>query len=142
MADIGAHYQSIKHWIPEGEKNSFQERMADCIEDENAWCLDGTFLYYKPVSKRLAHGVALYGTDHVTDLLSLFIGVFSLEDNDTCLLQFKLHPGKYMSEYKAFITLLSMKRNHRNSKHPLMVDVQGFREKIVHLLNLNEVKGV
>ena len=139
MADIGAHYQSIKHWIPEGEKEAFQERMADCIEDGNAWCLNDTFLYYEKHNLRMAYGVALYGHQNTLDLLSLFIGVFSFEDNDTHMMRFKLHPGKFMDEYKSMLTVISMKRCHRDANHPLMVRVDDFRKKIVGLLNLNDV---
>lgn len=138
MSDIGNHFQSIKHWIPEGEKESFQERMADCVEDETAWCLGGAFLYYKKIDRRISHGVALFGRKDNTDLLALFAGVFSLEDNDTHKMRFKLHPGKLMDEYKTLLTVTSMKRNHRDPDHPLMVPVHELREKFVKILNLEK----
>ena len=140
LADIVNHYQFIKHWVPEGEKEAFQERMADCVEDETAWCLNDAFLYYEKVNARMAYGVALYGMDNAVDMLSLFIGVFSFEDNDTHMLRFKLHPGKFMQEYKSLLTVISMKRNHHDPDHPLMVRVDDFRKKIVKLLNLNDVR--
>jgi len=134
MSDIGNHYQSIKHWIPEGEKESFQERMADCVEDEHAWCLGDAFLYYQKSDKRMAHGVALFGREKNTDLLALFASVFSLEDNDTHNMRFQLHPGKLMSEYKSLLTVISMKRHHRDPNHPLMIPVQHLREKFTKIL--------
>ena len=131
LSDIGNHYQSIKHWIPEGEKKAFQERMADAVEEENAWCLGDTFLYYTKDGKRIATGVALFGQNHNTDMLALFTGVFSLEDTDTCRMRFQLHPGKLMSEYKSLLTPTSMKRHNRNPEHPLMSDIQALRLKLV-----------
>lgn len=138
MSDIGNHYQSIKHWVPDWEKKNFQERMADCIEDETAWCLGNAFLYYTKEDKRMAHGVALFGRDKNTDLLGLFAAVFSLEDNDTHNMRFKLHPGKFMDEYKTLLTTVSMKRNHRDPNHPLMVPVQKMREKFTKILKLEK----
>lgn len=138
MADIGRHYESIKHWIPDGEKEAFQERMADCIEDETAWCLGEAFLYYSKIDKRISHGIALFGRQDNTDLLALFAGVFSLEDNDTHHMRFKLHPGKFMDEYKSLLTVISMKRCHRDPDHPLMVPVQKLREKFVKILSMEK----
>ena len=135
LADTGAHYQKIKHWIPEGEKKSFQERMADAIEDETAWCTENTFLYYKKEDARMSTGVALFGMDHVPELLSMFMGVFTAEDETTCLLRFQLHPGKDIAEYKNMLTVMSMKRAHSDPKHPLMIRVDDFRKKIVKMLD-------
>jgi hypothetical protein len=141
LADIHNHYKCIKQWVPEGEETAFKERMADCVEDETAWCLNDAFLYYEKVDKRMAYGVALYGMVKPMDILSLFIGVFSLEDNDTAMMRFKLHPGKFMDEYKSMLTIISMKRSHQNPNHPLMIRIDNFRQKIVSLLNLNGVRN-
>ncbi len=133
MSDIGKHFQSIKHWVPEEEHKDFQERMADCVEEENAWCLGDAFLYYGKTDKRMAYGVALFGKTDTPELLALFAGVFSLEDNDTHKMRFKLHPGKLMTEYKSLLTVVSMKRNHNNPEHPLMVPIHELRQKIAKI---------
>ena len=130
MADVGIHFDKIKQWIPEPEWLEFHSRMADCIEDETAWCTDNTFLYYKRNNKRMAYGVALFGKDFTAELISLFVGVFTFEDPETCIIQFQLHPGKFMEEYRSMLTTVSMKRHHANPEHPLTIRVDGFREKV------------
>jgi hypothetical protein len=113
--------------------------MRDCVEADNAWCLNDAFLYYDKVDLRMAHGMALYGMDVPMDVLALFIGVFSFEDNDTCMMRFKLHSGKFLEEYKSMLTVTSMKRWHQNHDHPLMIRVDAWRKKVVNLLVLNDV---
>jgi hypothetical protein len=133
MADVARHFEQIKHWIPEEEHNAFRERMSDCIEDETAWCTDNTFLYYQKDNKRMAHGVALFGKEHTEELISMFVGLFSFEDKETCMMRFQLHPGKFMEEYRSLLTTTSMKRHHADPSHPLMIRVDKFREKIYQL---------
>jgi hypothetical protein len=130
IVDVVPHFNKIKQWIPEEEAEAFQNRMRDCVEEENAWALNDSFLYYTKVDRRMAHGVALFGGGEPMDILALFIGVFSLEDTDTFMLRFKLHPGKLMDEYKSLLTAVSMKRAHQNQNHPLMVRIDGLRKKI------------
>ncbi len=133
--DVHAHFVKMKQWVPEAEHAEFQERMLNCIEAGYAWCNKNCHIYYEMKNRRIAHGVALYGMDHPMDMLSLFISVFSLEDHDTHILRFRLHPGKSMQEYKSMLTMASMMRNHKNPDHPLMIRVDDFRKKICRMLD-------
>lgn len=128
-----SHFAKIKQWIPEEEWIEFQERMEDCVEDETAWCTENTFLYYTKIDRRMSHGVALFGYEFTEELLSMFIGVFTKEDQETCMMRFKLHQGKLIEEYRSMLTLTSIKRNRRSPEHPLMIRVDDFRKKIDHI---------
>ena len=104
--------------------------MADCIEDENAWCTENTFLYYKSENRQIALGVALYGVGYAQELIALFMGVFSQQDKTTHALRFKLHPGKVMEEYMTMLTKVSMKRARQNPNHPVTVRIDELRNKL------------
>lgn len=134
-ADIGRHFETIKHWVPEGEKEEFQKRMLTCIEEKDAWCTENTFLYYTREDKRISHAVALFGMDYPMEMLALFIGVFSFEDHLTHIMRFTLHPDKFLEEYKSLLTVTSIRRTHANPKHPLLIRVDDFRKKIAKLLD-------
>ena len=114
--------------------------MLDCIEDRNAWHTDNTFLYYKMQDKRIAHGIAIFGMNYPMEMLALFIGVFSLEDHVTHIIRFKLHPGKFLEEYKSLLTDTSIMRTHANPSHPLLIRVDDFRKKICKLLDDTGIK--
>ena len=135
VADIDPHFDKIKQWVPETEHVTFKIRMAISVNEDNAWCTENTFLYYTKQDLRIAHGIALFGNEYPTEILALFIGVFSLEDNDTHILRFKLHPGKFMQEYKSLLTMTSIRRTHADPDHPLYVHVDKFRQKVVGVLN-------
>ena len=132
--DVKRHFAKIAHWIPEDEAEQFQERMKSCVEAGHAWKLNDAFLYYDPQDKRISYGVALYGMDEPMDVLSLFIGIFTFEDTDTCIMRFKLHEGKFMQEYKSLLTIVSMKRTHHNPEHPLMIRIDDLRNRMIDLL--------
>ena len=134
-SDVHGHFDQIKHWIPKEEHKQFQERMLSCIEEGDAWHTDHTFLYYRREDRRISHGVAMNGMKYPMEMLSLFIGVFSIEDHDTHIMRFALHPGKFMEEYKTLLTVTSIKRTHRNPNHPLLIRVDDFRKKIIQLLD-------
>ncbi len=139
-ADIGRHFDRMKEWITNGERNEFESLMLECIEAGTAWCNKNTFLYYLKENKRYAQGVAIFGMAHPMDMLSLFIGVFSFEDTDTAIMRFRLHPGKFIQEYKALLTVVSIKRTHRDPNHQLMIRVSEFRDKIFKMLKTGRDK--
>jgi hypothetical protein len=138
--DVGHHFARIQKWIPEEENVEFKERMVNCIADDNAWCNEKTFLYYEKENYRISHGVAMFGMDYPMDMLSLFISVFSLEDHDTHIMRFRLHPGKFMEEYKTLLTVTSIKRTHKNPDHPLLIRVDDFRKKVCKMLDAGKDK--
>jgi len=138
-ADIGPHFDQIKHWVAEEEHDEFMERMLTCIEQRHAWQTKNTFLYYTKENERQAIGVAIFGMDNAMEMLSLFTGVFYFQDYKTCMLRFALHPGKFMQEYKSLLTITSMERAHKNPKHPLMIRVDHFRKKMIGLID-KEIK--
>jgi len=139
-ADIKRHFDKIKHWIPDEEKEEFQKRMLACIKEGDAWCTDNTFLYYTRENLRISIGVAIFGMKYPMEILSLFIGIFSFEDHDTHIIRFKLHPGKFMEEYKTLLTMTSIRRTHINPNHPLLIRVDDFKKKIVKMLNHSGIK--
>lgn len=132
--DVIPHFEKIKHWIPEGEWPAFQSRMVEAIKERKAFCTPNTFLYYTKEDARMAHGIALFGAEHQIELLSLFVGVFTHADTDTCLLRFKLHPGKFLEEYRTLLTTTSIHRTHRDPNHPLLVRVNDLRTKWFKLM--------
>jgi hypothetical protein len=134
LSDIGRHFQEIKHWIPEGEKEEFQRRMANSIHGYNAWCTENTFLYYESTTPGIALGVALYGQKYPQELIALFMGVFSRHDKVTHALKFKLHPGKFMSEYAALLTKVSMKRASQDPDHPVLVRIDHLKSKFFKII--------
>ena len=133
-SEIWRHFVKIKHWVPENEKEEFQKRMLECIEEGTAWCTDNTFLYYHKENPRISHGVAIFGMDHPMEMLALFFGVFTYEDKNTFTMRFKLHPGKFLEEYKSLLTTTSIMRTHANPKHPLMIRIDAFRDKVYKLV--------
>jgi hypothetical protein len=132
--DIGPHFLKISQFIPELEHLSFQERMMEAVEEGDAWCLGGAFLYYTRENKRISHGVAMFGMGVQMDFLALLIGVFSFEDHDTHIMRFGLHEGKEIQEYKTLLTVTSIKRTHKNPNLPLLIRVDDFRVKMIKLL--------
>lgn len=115
------------------------ERMLESIEEGKAFCTENTFLYYTKVDKRMATGLAMFGQGYPMEMVSLLIGIFTFEDNDTCLLRFTLHPGKELEEYRTLLSNTSIHRTHRDPKHPLLIKVNELRTKWVRLM---EDKGV
>jgi len=140
LADIGRHYERIAQWIPDFEKLPFQQRMKESIEEGKAWCTENAFLYYTKEDARIAHGTAMFGMSHPTEFLALLIGIFSFEDHDTHIMRFKLHPGKDIQEYKALLTVTSIKRTHNNPDHPLLIRVDAFRNKCIKAFDKAGIK--
>ncbi len=135
-ADIGHHFGRMKEWITDGERNEFESLMLECIEAGTAWCNDKTHLYYLKKNKRYAQGVALFGMNHPMEMLALFISVFTFQDIETAIIQFRLHPGKFIQEYKALLTVTSIKRTHRDPNHQLMIRIDEFRNKLTRMLRI------
>jgi len=128
------HFAKIKHWIPKKEHKEFKNRMLTCQQKGTAWMNENAFLYYSRDDSRISHGIAIYGMDHPLDMLSLFISVFHFEDNDTAIMRFALHPGKFIQEYKSLLTSESIKRTHINPNHPFQIRVDAFRSKTYKML--------
>ena len=133
--DIPVHFNAIKEMIPEKEALEFYMRMEECVMAGSAYAIDNDscFLYYINYERDLAHGVALYGKDHATEMLVLFSCVFNELDTNTFKLDFKLHPGKFLQEYKSLLTMISMKRMNRDPDHPLVIRIDDIKRKINHI---------
>ena len=138
-ADVDDHFKKIEHWMPYEEVDVFKKRMLHCIEEGTAWHTDNTFLYYQMQDRRIAHGIAIFGMDYPIEMLALFIGAFSIEDNDTHIIRFKLHPGKFVSEYKTLLTTISTKRS-RQIGSPLVIRIDLFKEKIKEIYKQKGLK--
>ena len=138
-ADIEPHFDRIKHWVGEDQEIKFKALMAISINDGHAWKTANTFLYYTKQNARQAQGIAIFGMDYPVEMLSLFTGVFYFEDRDTCMLQFRLHPGKMIQEYKSLLTVTSMRRAHADPLHPLMIRVDALRQKMIKIID-KEIK--
>ncbi|MCP4487735.1 MAG: hypothetical protein GY820_10525 [Gammaproteobacteria bacterium] len=126
------HFEKIKHWIPEAEWPEFTERMADAVLNGQAFVMTHScvFLYYSVKSRDQLYGVALYGKENPVDLLALFIGVFGYVDKTAFRMEFKLHPGKEILEYKALLTPVSCKRAASDPNHPLSVRIDQLKKKV------------
>lgn len=129
--DIKIHFEKIKDVIPEDEKEEFCIRMNDCIKLETAFALedDSCFLYYKNYKPCCAIGIALYGKNEPLKMITLFAGIFYQIDTTTFKIDFKLHKGKLIQEYKSLLTKISMKRSQQ-SDVPLVVRIDHLKEKI------------
>lgn len=134
-ADIGPHFDQIKHWIEPEIYENFLGRMLTSVEGHSAWQSENTFLYYTKENERQALGVAIFGMGYPLEMLALFTGIFYFEDRKTAMLRFALHSDKMISEYKALLTITSMMRAHTDRTHPLMIRVDAFRDKMVKLLD-------
>jgi len=132
LEDIPAHFELIKHWVPEEEHQEFKDRMAICVQEGRAYtmCSSQTFLYYKHRSKNQVDGVALYGKESPIDLLALFAGVFKYIDRDVFMMYFKLHPGKFVEEYKSLVTPISVRRQGQDPERPLAIRIDNIKKKV------------
>jgi len=140
--DIRVHYRSISEFIPTEEEAEFQSRMLECVEEGTAFAIydDSCFLYYKKeeVQPKFAQGVALYGMGNPLKMMALFSGIFLNIDKATFVINFKTHPGKFVSEYKSILTTASIKRHNINNSS-LMIRVDAVKKKI---LALYKKKGI
>lgn len=141
MSDIPVHFDLVKDVIPSEEVIQYQQRMSECINAGSAYTLsDGScFLYYNNVKPFRAHGVALYGKNVPEKMLALFAGIFTDIDTHTFKLEFALHPGKFVSEYKSIITLTSIKRQGIPG-YPLVIRIDKLRDKINILYRKRGIK--
>lgn len=129
--DVDVHFSKISDVIPSEEVIQFKKRMSVCINAGTAYTLsDGScFLYYHNYKSWAAEGVALYGTGSPVKMLALFAGIFREIDHETFKLDFHLHAGKLISEYKSILTLISMKR-YRMPGHPVTVRIDELFKKM------------
>jgi len=140
---IDTHFEMIKDVITDESHKSFKGRMAECIEAGSAYALsDGScFLYYLNSKPFKATGVALYGKNAPHKMLTLFAGIFTKLDDHTFKLEFMLHPGKFMQEYKSILTMTSMKRQVIPG-YPLVVRIDELRDKINAIYNKRKIVWV
>jgi hypothetical protein len=138
--DVPMHFKKLKDMIPEEDPDEFCKRMDECIDAGTAFALsdDSCFLYYKNTTPEFATGVALHGKGEPTKLLALFAAVFGELDTATFKMDFTMHPGKFVKEYRTLISPVSVMRMHSNN-YPLVVRVDKLKEKIGSLYNL---KGI
>ena len=122
--DIDVHFDKIRNVIPSEEVIQFKKRMSECINAGSAYTLsDGScFLYYLNYKPCCATGVALYGKQSPNKMLALFAGIFKEIDHHTFKLDFHLHAGKFVQEYKSIITETSIRRQ-RIPGYPLVVRI-------------------
>ncbi len=141
--DVESHFALIAHWIPEPEHEEFKTRMKMCIDNGSAFCLidDSCFLYYLNYKPCCANAVALFGQGSALKVGALFAGIFENIDTHTIRVNFKLHPGKMVQEYKSILTIESMKRRHLPN-YPLVVRVDKVKKKMIDLLNKRNIAWV
>ena len=139
MEDINPHYEIIRQWVGDLEEDFFKERMSECVADGTAFKVGESdcFLYYKKKNRRMADGIAMYGKGQPLKMLALICGIFTVHDRETFILQFKLHVGKIVDEYKSMITRTSIKRSMTGDA-PLTVRVDKLGKK---LCDLSEARG-
>lgn len=139
LADIEPHFSQIKHWVGEDDTERFLKEMLNSVEQGHAYHTENTFLYYTKENARQATGVAIFGMGYPIEMLALFTGIFYFTDRETAMLRFALHPGKMIEEYKTLLTVTSMMRAHADPTHPLMIRVDAFRKKMIHIID-KEIK--
>jgi len=132
--DVSKHFACVEKYIIESDRIPFQNRMRRCIAEGTAFALtdDTCFIYYMSTTKHRATGIALFGEGVPMKMIALFTGVFREIDKDTFAMEFRLHPGKMLNEYKSLLTLTSIKR-HANINYPLMIRIDRLKEKIHEL---------
>ena len=129
--DVDVHFAKIQDVIPGEEVIQFKQRMSECITAGSAYTLsDGScFLYYLNDKPCCAKGVALYGKNSPMKMLALFAGIFKELDTHTFKLDFHLHAGKFVQEYKSILTETSIKRQLIKG-YPLVVRIDKLFAKI------------
>lgn len=137
--DVDVHFSRISDVIPSEEVIQFKQRMSVCIDAGTAYTLsDGScFLYYHNYKPCCAHGVALYGNNPLK-MLALFAGIFKIIDPETFKIDFLLHKGKMISEYKSLLTTVSMRRAHA-AERPVSVRVDHLFAKLDRLYKLRDI---
>jgi hypothetical protein len=131
-ADVDKHYEQIKHWITDTGEQVFKQRMHACIAAGTAYKALDCFLYYLPQTKRYAHGIAIFNGSYPQNLLALFENVFLGYDQKTQVLQFQLHNGKFVDEYRSLLTRKSIK-GYLLNKTPVTVRIDAMRKKYTKL---------
>ena len=129
-SDVLDHFLVIRDTITDMPHEEFMERMQKCVTAGSAFTLaDNTaFLYYLNTSSRKAIGMALYGSSAV-GTLALFKGIFQDTDHRTLKIDFKLHPGKLLQEYKSLVTISSL-HTYGVTERPLVVRIDALRDKL------------
>lgn len=138
-SDVPTHFGKIEQYIPADERVEFVIRMQECVDLGTAFHIsDDCFLYYKNIDSYTAVGVALCGKSVPLEMLTLFAGVFTLIDQETFVMKFALHPGKFANEYQSLISLTSIRRNSQDNS-PLVVRIDRLRKK---LTDIYTAKGI
>ena len=117
--DLLTHFEPIEHWITDIPKVEFLQRMKACIDENMAFALDddSAFLYMYPVRTEgmigpTVHyaGIAIYGGPDQVKFLALLKGIFEDLHPTIARVDFKLHPGKALGEYKSLLHTKSLER--------------------------------
>jgi len=132
--DIEIHSAVIQNEISVDEVAGLQQRMAQSVAEETAYTLvdHSCFIYYTITQPGLSQGVVLYGKNNPLKMIALFSGVFHHRDEKTFKMDFSLHPGKFVQEYKSLLTMTSIKRAIGTDR-PLVVRVDFVKDKIKDL---------
>lgn len=129
--DIPIHFSKISKETADTPAKIFMEQMKKCVDDHTAFVINGSncFLYYTRTKKRIAKGVAIFSDHQPILMLALFSGVFAKLDNETKKIDFWLHEGKEISEYKSITTMSSLKRV-AIKKCPLVIRTDHLSKKL------------
>jgi len=140
LDDIEPHFAKIQDTIESHTVAEFKQKMTDAVNDESAFMLsdNSCYLYYLNYAPRCAMGIALYGKGVPNEMLSLFYGIFKGIDTHTLKIDFHMHAGKTVSEYKSIVTEASIRRQIIPGQ-PLVVKVDQLLGK---LSTIYEKRGV
>lgn len=129
--DIPKHFEKVADAVPTEDHDAYKYRMSECIEAGTAFTLtdDSCFIYYLNYNNIAAVGSVLYGKNAPMKLIALLSGVFRILDKITFKLDFHLHPGSFVQDYKSLITETSLKRQN-NREYPLVVRIDHLKAKI------------
>ena len=138
-SDLNTHFEKIQDVVTDMPHVEFLERMNACVKEDRAYALedDSCFLYYLPQhfkvgEPRTAHGIAMYGPGNSLGMIALLRGIFEDNEKSVTRIDFKLHPGKIMKEYRSFLLTATMQR-YGVTDRPLFVRVDMMRERLREL---------
>lgn len=123
--DIPNHFKRVEHWIEPDFKDAYVDRMKQCVEAGTAYKLDddSCYLYFLKTKKSFAEAVCINGYGKPMSVIALISGIFRKIHRDIFFVEFVMHKGKVMAEYKFMLSPKSM-RKFQHQDDVLLVNLQ------------------
>jgi hypothetical protein len=128
--DIPGHFSRVEHWIEEEFKEEYKERMRACIAQGTAYKLDddSCYLYFMKTRRSFSEAVCLNGYGRPMSVIALISGIFRLIERDIFFMEFVMHKGKTLKEYKSMLSDTSI-RSFQKNDDVLLVQIQPLLKK-------------